>query len=43
MGGINWEALPLLAEFFGARSAEKLIDGLLTIQDYDQRRRNAVQ
>jgi len=43
MGGINWESLPLLAEYFGVRNAETLLDGLLTIQDYQQRRQGAAQ
>ena len=38
MGGIDWQALPVLAELRGVRSFELLLDALLVIQDRERRR-----
>lgn len=39
MGGIHWEALGLLTEFYGVQDVEGMVDSLLTLQDYEQRRK----
>ena len=43
MGGINWDALAVLTEFYGVQDVEAMIDSLLTMQDYEQRRRAVSQ
>lgn len=37
MGGLDWAALPVVAEMLGVRDVERLIDGLIAIREFQNR------
>lgn len=40
MGGLDWAALPVVAEMLGVRDIEGLVGGLITIRDHHRNRDN---
>lgn len=38
MGGLDWAALPVVAEILGVRDIEALVDGVTTVRDWQNNR-----